>query len=367
MHGADALRGIAACAVVLHHLSHLVHKAPSPSFDFISSHFGLGVPLFFCISAFSMYHAYFHRAFMPGFAKAFLVRRYARLLPLFLLMFVLWSIWPFWLLTSTPLASLPSYLSMTFAAIPAYSTGYVPAAWSLGVEMLFYLMFPVMIVLCRDKKSCVIGFVLTVFLAWGMQDTIDKGFKVNVYYHAINPVLFGPCFFLGALIWLQFQSVKESKSGLLLRHLFAIAGLIGLIAAWWVSVSMARFFQGMAAIFYGAQMLVFLVPFTILLYGQTVYPSRLIVNRATRFLGTISYSIYLLHPYVLLIVTRHFSPVFNSYFPQQPGVVFWLDAIVTFMVLIPLSMITYKFVEVPGIAFGTKIARRIESKAKLTQ
>jgi peptidoglycan/LPS O-acetylase OafA/YrhL len=365
IHGADALRGIAASCVVLHHLSHLVQLAPNPPLGFVSSHFGLGVPLFFMISAFAMYQAYFDRHDMPGFAKAFLTRRYARLLPLYLFMFVLWSLPPFSLFSVSSLAALPSYWTMTFALIPVYSTGYVPAAWSLGVEMLFYFMFPLMIVLCRTRLSCVVGFVVGLFLAFGMQQTIDKGYSVNVYYHAINPVLFIPCFFAGALVWLQFTQSVRAQNKPQMHMLFAAASLAALAGAWLISGAIFPYFAGHKAIFYGIQIMLFVIPFSILLFGQSAYPSTIFVNPVTRFLGTLSYSIYLLHPFVLLAVTKKIHPLLVGYLPGSPGLVFALNVLVTFAVLIPASMLTYRFIEQPGIRIGSKWAKSIEQQAAL--
>ncbi|MFE1289949.1 acyltransferase family protein [Streptomyces sp. NPDC058751] len=74
--------------------------------------------------------------------------------------------------------------------------------------------------------------------------------------------------------------------------------------------------------------------------------------RALIWLGTVSYSVYLVHP-VLLAVSdgvigrcRHDSPVLEAAF---------------FAVLLPLCALSHRFVEVPGLARGRERIRRIRS------
>ncbi|MFH0173495.1 acyltransferase family protein [Streptomyces cacaoi] len=75
------------------------------------------------------------------------------------------------------------------------------------------------------------------------------------------------------------------------------------------------------------------------------------VPRPLTALGTISYSVYLVHP-VLLAVTdgtigrwRHDVPALEAAF---------------LAVLLPLCALTYRYVEVPGQAWGRRLARRVQ-------
>lgn len=55
--GIHGLRGLAAMAVVLYHVDHLVGIAPPEFFKFIGRDFGFSVHLFFIVSAFSLYYS----------------------------------------------------------------------------------------------------------------------------------------------------------------------------------------------------------------------------------------------------------------------------------------------------------------------
>ncbi|WP_327181060.1 acyltransferase family protein [Streptomyces sp. NBC_01334] len=86
-------------------------------------------------------------------------------------------------------------------------------------------------------------------------------------------------------------------------------------------------------------------------FGAGLAARRLRVPRSLAALGTISYSVYLVHP-VLLAVTdgtvgrwRRDVPALEAAF---------------FAVLLPLCALTYRYVEVPGQAWGRRLARRLQ-------
>ncbi|MGH1553469.1 acyltransferase family protein [Streptomyces sp. L7] len=89
----------------------------------------------------------------------------------------------------------------------------------------------------------------------------------------------------------------------------------------------------------------------VLTFGTGLALRRRRVPHWLTWLGTISYSVYLVHP-VLLAVTdgtigrlRHDSPVAELAFVA---------------VLLPLCALTYRYVEVPGRRWGRRLARRVE-------
>ena len=84
--GLTALRGIAALMVVLVHVWG-IHKLALPdALNGIIQRCTLGVPLFFVISAFSLYLSTTSRIDQKGWLNDFLIRRFMRIAPLFYLM-----------------------------------------------------------------------------------------------------------------------------------------------------------------------------------------------------------------------------------------------------------------------------------------
>ena len=90
----DALRGLAALAIILFHLVRIPNPdLPLPNYlSFISTVFGLGVPMFFIISGFSIFFSLTSRKQDRKWIPKFYLRRYFRIAPLFYFMLVFWSV-----------------------------------------------------------------------------------------------------------------------------------------------------------------------------------------------------------------------------------------------------------------------------------
>jgi peptidoglycan/LPS O-acetylase OafA/YrhL len=106
-----------------------------------------------------------------------------------------------------------------------------------------------------------------------------------------------------------------------------------------------------------------------LILGLSLHPWKFFVNGFTKFMGKISFSVYLCHFFVIRIVENlldrldKLPSVFAmAYLRGTP-----LGLVVVFLVVlaisIPLCMFTWKFVEQPGIRFGKRWIRRREERA----
>jgi peptidoglycan/LPS O-acetylase OafA/YrhL len=158
LEGLHGLRGVAALVVVLHHLQEMANLTLPSLLSQMTAHFFLGVHLFFVLSAFSLYHS---SRYAPASYVAYLVKRFFRIAPLFYVMiaFVVWRKgFPDWL-------ELVSNLTFTFNLIPGYEQSMVMAGWSVGVEMLFYLLLPGVLFLIRGWVAFSVLFLVTATLS----------------------------------------------------------------------------------------------------------------------------------------------------------------------------------------------------------
>lgn len=155
--GVQALRGIAAAMVVVHHATELWSTVAG---GYRAPHWengAAGVDIFFVISGFVMMVSTFSRGSTHPSAKSFLERRITRVVPLY------------WLMTLAFVLRLEYHLHRTHAIaqgadrdvtlrhliesltlIPYRNVGgmYMPilsVGWSLSFEMLFYLLFATML------------------------------------------------------------------------------------------------------------------------------------------------------------------------------------------------------------------------------
>jgi peptidoglycan/LPS O-acetylase OafA/YrhL len=91
-----------------------------------------------------------------------------------------------------------------------------------------------------------------------------------------------------------------------------------------------------------------------------VLPFRIFVNRISGFLGKISFSLYLNHPTVILLL----GPVYKSIYglDLHVTILFGLCILLTTGILIVLSYGTYRLIEQPGIRLGSKINKALSTE-----
>src|SRR4051812_47423816 len=139
LEGIEALRGFAALSIILFHLIWIAHVKLPTTLDILKYYLGMGVPLFFVISAFSLSYGYLGRLDRGEGLVSFYIRRLARIAPLlyFMLAVHLALIWFVYGITHS-LSTVVLNAAFLFNLVPPLVDGIVPASWSIGVEMMFY-------------------------------------------------------------------------------------------------------------------------------------------------------------------------------------------------------------------------------------
>jgi peptidoglycan/LPS O-acetylase OafA/YrhL len=357
----EAFRGIAALSVVVHHLG-IVNVYQSAYFKGA----GIVVDFFFLLSGFVMAHAYNGRiAKGLGFWQ-YMRARLARLYPLHLFLLLVWVpyiLFKIWLYEKMNLGMNPAHDNnlMSFVAnlFLVHSMGFFDhlswnyPSWSISVEFWTYIVFffavryaymalsQVMLIL---SVSC--ALILT-FLAQsapethGLLFTYDYGFvrclmsfgfgvSLNALHKrmsitappwlqsVIELLLFNACFF----------AVAFSIQGVAWQ--FAAIGIFSITIFWFADS------QGVVSVF--------------------------LKTAPLRFLGIISYSVYMTHAIIVAMVENVFRyiikiPLVAPEFVgdgRPPLDTPWAGAIAFAVValVVAVSSLTYRYIEVPGKAFG---------------
>jgi peptidoglycan/LPS O-acetylase OafA/YrhL len=137
--GWDVLRGLAALAVALYHLLYWQGVASLHTFG------SYGVYLFFVLSVASLAYTYAQRLEEGQFSyRRFLWVRYMRLAPLYL---VLVPLAPWRLIgeTENPVWKTALNGSFLFGFFDPALSSMLVGGWSLGIEALYYLIFPLLL------------------------------------------------------------------------------------------------------------------------------------------------------------------------------------------------------------------------------
>ncbi|MEJ0044210.1 MAG: acyltransferase [Rhizomicrobium sp.] len=360
----DGLRGLMALWVFVGHAAQLAGfrtaLIPNP---------GMAVDVFMFLSGLLMTRNFIARRDKEPLSSAktirkFMIRRFFRIAPLYypvlLAAFAIWFVYgqqlgalgqifpPPWTarlvndpsLRDVTLTNVLAHLTFVFGLFPQYSANTMLPDWSLSLEMQFYLVLPFILLLCER-----IGYTVVVLVLMGICFLTNH--YVGLY---LNPTPLGDwpqpsflafkinCFLAGVLMAVYFG--KRSTTILVL--MFATTFLA---QKWPFSVIVLFAFLAMDS---GRDSL---------LERTTFAFKNVLSSSPARFLGDISYSVYLIH---LLIVTPVFWLLVTqmaSYRDLPAPVRFALLFAIAAAVVIPLSYVLYRTVELWGIELGRRLTR----------
>ncbi|MGI4718772.1 MAG: acyltransferase family protein [Janthinobacterium lividum] len=303
----QALRGIAVFLVVLTHARYSFSDTPAwPLAEQLLRPGAMGVDLFFVISGFIMVYTTRRLAGTPGEALDFLVRRFARIWPLYAVVTLIYLT-----VTNKGLAWLTDWpqlknllLSLSFQPVnlehPPFFDVTLPLGWTLNFEMYFYLVFGLCLLARRQRLLLLAGWIALTVLAIpalkrGLTLDVLTNFRFSLAYLNLvtSPIILE--FLAGAAIgWLYLQDWFVLRSQAVARHLVLLA-VCGAVWGIW---------NGWLANFHGPTQWGAVVALTVLALALAAKTVELAPPAVLVWLGTISYSLYLTHTTVLLLVNR---------------------------------------------------------------
>ena len=343
----DALRGFAALYVVVHHVG-LMPKPALPVPDWLKALVGFGgsgVTLFFIISGFSMCLSWKRHAAAASPVKSFYVNRLARIAPLFYFWLVLAVIRDAVFKGSAGQHSaleIGANLLFLFNLYEPFQTGIVWASWTIGVEMLFYAVFPFIKRagfnnMTKTSMLLALSLSVVVIVRASTADPTLSGLKLPLtLFDGLGFFFELPVFLLGVMTYHVYDllhSERTSRLHLYLGRLFLPTGLVAL--------GMLVIYNPSGVIWYYASS----GGYAMLLLGFSAWGDNMMVNSFTSYLGKISYSLYLNHPTLVYILI----PVYLKIYKLDLGsiVAFTMCIILTVSILIPISYLTFRFIETP--------------------
>ncbi len=353
----DSMRAIAALLVMVLHFAEMLRVLPYAKTHGTwllksTEHFDsgrIGVSLFFLISGFVI-----PSSLVEGYSsKAFWIRRFFRLYPMFWVSIAL-AIVTVWWLWGKPVSL--SLVAANATMVPG-PLGFVPIQglyWTLAAELVFYLMCWLLFLAGVLRNAKVLAGIAAIFAS-----------LFYAYVNCSNRHLSGACYlvpadllgtewgfnlghfslmFLGALL----RAGYERK----LTTLEAVC--LGAILAFWLLIhplaGAAIYNQERAA---GVLRLHGSYPIAVCLFLVLNYMLP-ITARPLVWLGKVSYSLYLLHPIVLYLFVR----MAVLYWPTiRIGTVTW--TLLLTLVTIVLSALTFRYVEQPANRLGSRLAKSL--------
>jgi peptidoglycan/LPS O-acetylase OafA/YrhL len=355
LHYVDALRGLAAVLVLIFHTWNEPHPKPDllGPLQPIVANLSSGVILFFLVSAFSLCYTMRHHEESGHRLTSFYVHRAFRILPLY------YAVLAYAWLSGSHFAdglSVGQWLeaiTLTYNLDPANIYGFVPAGWTLSVELIFYLVFPFLVLRINSigrTVTWIAGALLAWFLALQIVPKLGLPADQQAAVTAHSVVRLATVLLVGFLVYrvvlvLNARDLEDDSR----RDVGNALTATGILLLWCQ-------FSGWIPPVFGNTSLITALCYAVLFVGLALNPTRLLVNRVTCALGTISYSAYLIHPWVVF----ELAPVYPKI--QALSSVATLTFIgcvaLTLAITALLASITYLLIERPGIALGRRLLQR---------
>ena len=354
----DGIRGTAIILVIGCHYEVFAHQFWGlPKFGWI------GVDIFFVLSGFLITSVLLNLRGRADSFGSFYSRRFRRILPPYILMFVVMGLASAFMSdytlfsTEQMMKNLFFWQSVWFAPVfHAFGLGtwHHPAAlhnsargliggisaatvvlWSLSVEEYFYLLWAP-VVLCLNRKWLVVTGITICFTALVFRCFFFIGVATcESLFHRFDTLIYG------AFVALLVSSQVSRK---LLQRIFVTSGCVGFVTMAAVLLPMPHIVHkeiredhlfmvfGLLAL---SLMSACVVGLSVMHSGSK--PLFFLRWSPLRFIGTISYSLYLFHGLVYLCFLQFCQPT-------------WAMALVALVISIGLSWLSFRYIETPLLA-----------------
>jgi len=355
----DALRGIAVLLVILTHTAQPIQGLAGP-LDALAKYGQTGVQLFFVASAYTLCLSFARRAHEPRPVQSFYIRRTFRIAPLYIVGIAIYFAIHLarqsggeWVFEPYTAANVAANLFFVHGFVPAANNNIVPGGWSIGTEMAFYALFPLLFAAAGRIGARALALVIVAFVVLhALAQAIWLGGTVFavagnnfVYFNIVNQL---PVFGLGLLAYFAHRDARLaplpawSRTGLLLLFTALTLLLWRLRQPWLFAVIPAT-----AALSFFALL-------------QLLRSARRLPRWLCR-VGSVSYSMYVFHFVLAWTVVPWLLQELQATIGPQMQLLLSLPLVVagTFAV----AVFSERFIEARGIALGQRLIHRLQAGA----
>ncbi len=345
----DSLRGIFAILVAVFHFDAILHAlVPTGSQLFVRKGY-LGADFFFILSGFAVYAGYsryFLKTISLGVYWKFIRQRFVRTYPLYIISLIwMWQIFSMFKRNfigtdentfnmTTLMANVLMVQAVSFDTHLSWNL----ASWAVSALWLTYFLFPFLV---RSINKNTLGWLVIIcggylsinYFLYPLSESISsikngRGYAIDVTHD------FGMlrCFF-GFILGMQIHKLYENK--------FAKKMLsLGMMIYIWLFILYGLYWIGAADLWY-------ILVFASMVLGNSYDTGTLLKFGLFRYLGKISYSIYLMHIplifFIIFLINRNQN--IKAYFDSLPTIIYLF---IYLAALLAISTLTYQLIEKPS-------------------
>jgi peptidoglycan/LPS O-acetylase OafA/YrhL len=336
------LRGVAALLVCFFHMKGILDFQGYKIGTFLFGNGSIGVPLFFMISGFIMVVTTYNSKPTFSYLSSFYLKRIVRIVPLYylitFLVIVLLGNSQFYFIDNPNLllSGLLFAPSLVSKIGPSYGMPPLEVGWSLNFEMFFYAILGLSFFFKRAKWILLVFVMLAlvylvpVLTVGFISDSLSSYYGYTAPYLNLvtNPIIL--FFVFGVLVGLLY------KSNFRVGGIFTANSIVVLSSANFLLTYFGVYAIGLG--YYGSMVSCGLLLFSLLNREKVL---SLSVPKPFVFLGDISYSLYLVHPLVLLLLPKILRSVGLNLLLIEPWYMFFCLPIILFF-----SYLSYAWIEV---------------------
>ncbi|MBO5263966.1 MAG: acyltransferase [Bacteroidaceae bacterium] len=291
----------------------------------------VGVSFFFILSGFIIAHNYTGRVNTPAERKDYYIARIARIYPLHLLTLIAAIA-----LSGFAIGSLLSWVQLGMSA--TLTNAYIPRsdfffafnapAWSLCCEQLFYISFPFILPYIKESRRLFAIILLCVIVMVAGAQITPQAYIKGVWY--VNPVTRFPDFLIGIAVLGIYNRIKGITIGRATTTAIEAGSIVLFILFYIFAEDVPKACR--YSFYYWLPISAVLLSFAL----QKGALSRILNNKAFILGGEISYSVYLVHLFIVNAIGAHL-PEINA----------WAGAGLALAATLIMSYLSYRYYEKP--------------------
>jgi len=320
----DFLKGIAILMVICVHVgTMLVGVANLNSFVGIIIEQGAkGVQIFFIISAITTFYSFDKKIKIEKFSYInFLIKKLNRLAPLWILVSLAWFVIYAIFKKELLIENLIIHIFFLNGVFPLFINSLVSGGWFVGTLVLFYLIAPILYKYIKSTNQSLIFFLISIIISVAFDQYIFQWLNLGYFSYMSLPMQL-PVFALG--IFCYFIVIKKDfSSKIILDGLLMISGIVLMINLFFV-----KFFYNYVY---------FSIFFVLGMFVLNQLKDDYFNNNFINYLGKNSYSIYLVHFFVLTFLINN-SIKFTSNF--------YFEFVINFVLLLVITLVLCKLIEI---------------------
>jgi len=353
----DSLRGVAILMVILVHTSQGVEGLSNFS-QGIADYGQMGVQLFFVLSAFTLCLSLDKNHDKKEPITFFYLRRFFRIAPMYYSGIVFYYIINYLREKNVgeiyTLENIISNLLFYHGYFQPANNYLVPGGWSIGTEIGFYALFPIIFFVFKKIRKNYLLLTLAPFIFLAASYLINliitgNGFVKNgsfLYFHLINQL---PVFMIGVSFY--FLNLDNANRAPGIQKYLYLPGFV-----LFTFFTIIQFKNGG-----NFALIPFLSGLTFLLLIKAFQYLPFLNIRILRRVGELSFSMYVIHFVIAGEVTWRFSKKLNEIFSAE--ITLGACFLATVVLAIIISSLTERIIEKNGILLGKALIKKMQIKS----